>query len=188
LQTITDREASTSLSNKQYKDQLCSLEQRILHFEDTFNKPLTSYTLNNSKISNFHIPVGNGLYQEAKWIRLNGNGTVLGCHSVQGPNEQPHIIDLYAAPDYSMDSPLEALPAWFRHMLTGPDGDFQILQQAMADTDNWGLACKIARYRELDDDVMAVAIKIEQYQCDLNTVWLQLGACESHLMLACAAE
>jgi hypothetical protein len=67
--------------------------------------------LNNSKVSNFHILVGDGLYQEAKWIRLNNDRTISGYHSAQGPNEQPHIINLYAAPNYSVDSPLEALPA-----------------------------------------------------------------------------
>jgi hypothetical protein len=188
LQTIADWEASTSISNKWYEDRLRSLKQCVLHYEDTFNKAPAGYTLNNGKISNFHIPVGNGLYQEAKWIQLNNNGTVSGYHGAQGPNEQPHIIDLYAAPDYSVDSPLEALPSWFRHMLTSPSGDFQILQQAVADMDDWGLACEVVCYHKLDDDVMAVVIKIEQYQCDLNAIRAWLRSCESHLMLAHASE
>jgi hypothetical protein len=71
------------------------------------------YTLNNGKVSDFHIPVGGGLYQEAKWIRLNDDGTVSGYLSTQGPNEQPYIIDLYVTPNYSIDSPITALPAWF---------------------------------------------------------------------------
>jgi hypothetical protein len=29
---------------------------------------------------------------------------------------------------------------------------------------------KVAHYYELDDDITAVAIKIKQYQCDLNAV------------------
>jgi hypothetical protein len=73
-------------------------------------------------------------------------------------------------------------------MLMGPGGDFQILQQAVADTDNWGLACEVTRYRELDDDVTTVAIKIEQYQHDLDAVRARLGSCESCLMLARATE
>jgi hypothetical protein len=97
--------------NKRYKDQLHHLEQRVLHYEKTFNEPPTSYTLNNRKITNFHIPVGDGLYQEAKWIKLNDDGMVSGYHSMQGPNEQPHIIDLYTSPNYSVNSPLKALPA-----------------------------------------------------------------------------
>jgi hypothetical protein len=104
------------------------------------------YELNTGKVSNFQIPVSDGLYQEAKWICLNDDGTVSGYHSSQGPNEQPYIIDLYAAPDYSIDSPLKPLPAWFRHMLTGPGGNFQILQEAVADTGDWGFAQEVARY------------------------------------------
>jgi hypothetical protein len=73
-------------------------------------------------------------------------------------------------------------------MLTGPEGDFQILQQAVADMDDWGLACKIARYHELDDDIMAITIKIEQYQRNLDAAQAQLASCESCLMLAHGSE
>jgi hypothetical protein len=188
LQTIADREATTAVVTKRYEDQVHHLEQRIFHYEDTFNQPPNGYTLNNGKVTNFHIPVGNGLYQEAKWIRPNDDGTVSGYHEMQGPNQQPHIIDLYASPDLSVDSPLEALPNWFRYMLTRPGGDFQILQQAVANTDDWGLACEITRYHELDDDITTIAIKIEQYQRDLDATWACLSSCESRLMLACASE
>jgi hypothetical protein len=168
LQTIANREAATAVSMKRYEDRILHLEQCILHYEDTFNSPPTSYVLNNGKITNFHIPVGDGLYQEAKWIRLNNDGTVSGYHATQGPNEQPHIIDLYASPDFSVNSPLEVLPSWFRYMLMGPGGDLQILQQAVADTDDWGLAHEIARYRKTNNDITAITIKIKQYQHDLD--------------------
>jgi hypothetical protein len=179
LQTIANREVSTSMATKWYKDHVHHLEQQVLHYEQTFNEPPTGYELNNGKVTNFQIPVGDGLYQEAKWIRLNDNGTVSGYHSTQGPNEQPYIIDLYATPDYSVDSPLEPLAAWFRHMLTGPGGDFQILQDAVADTGDWGYAWEIARYRELDYDILAMAVKIEEYQRDLDAAHARLGSCES---------
>jgi hypothetical protein len=144
LQTIVNQEATTAVASKWYEDRVCHLEQRVLHYEDTFNHLPEGYMLNNGKITNFHIPVGDGLYQEAKWICLNDDGTVSGYHEGQGPNQGPHIIDLYASHDLGVDSPLEALPSWFRYLLTGPGGEFQILQQAVADTDNWGLARKIA--------------------------------------------
>jgi hypothetical protein len=188
LQTIADREASTSVATKRYEDRVHHLEQKVLHYEESFNHAPEGYELNNGKISNFHIPVGDGLYQEAKWIRLNEDGTVSGYHSGQGPNQRPFIIDLYAAPDFSADSPLEPLPAWFRHMLTGPGADFQILQQAVADTDDWGFAREVARYRTLDDEITALAVKIEEYQRDLDAARARLGSCESRLMLARAAE
>jgi hypothetical protein len=73
-------------------------------------------------------------------------------------------------------------------MLTGPGGDFQILQEAVADTGDWGYAQEITRYCMLDDKVTAVAVKIEEYQCDLDAAHTCLGSCESRLMLARAAE
>src|SRR5580693_4474870 len=188
LQTIADREASTSVATKRYEDRLHHLEQRILHYKATFNHPPEGYEVNDGKVTNFQIPVGDGLYQEAKWIRLNDDGTVSGYLTTHGPNQQPFTIDLYAAPDHSVDSPIEPLPAWFRHLLTGPGGDFHVLQQAVADTDDWGFAREVARYHILDDEITALAVKIEEYQRDLDAARARLGSCESRLMLARAAE
>jgi hypothetical protein len=69
------------VNSKRYEDQIQSLEQHILHYEGTFNEPPQGYVLNNSKVSQFHIPVSDGLYQEAKWICLNDDGMVSGFHS-----------------------------------------------------------------------------------------------------------
>jgi hypothetical protein len=166
LQTIANRETDTAIATKAYEDWLHSLKQRVLYYEGAFNEPPEGFTLNHGQVTNFHIPVGDGLYQEAKWIRLNDNGTVLGYSSTQGPNEQPYIIDLYAEADTSTNSPIETLPVWFQHMLTGPSSDFQILQMMVADTNNWGLAREITQYHEIDDDIMALVVKLEGYQCD----------------------
>jgi hypothetical protein len=83
---------------------------------------------------------------------------------MQGPNEQPYIIDLYVAPNYSVDSPIVTLPAWFRHLLTGSGGDFNLLQNTVAETDNWGLMREITRYQQIDDDITHLAVKVEEYQ------------------------
>jgi hypothetical protein len=188
LQTIADREASTSVATKRYEDRLHHLEQRVLHYEATFNHPPEGYEVNDGKVANFQIPVGDGLYQEAKWIRLNDNGTVSGYLTTHSPNQQPFTIDLYATPDHSVDSPLDPLPPWFRHLLMGPGGDFHVLQGAVADMEDWGLAREIARYRELDNDVTAVAIKIEEYQHNLDAARTRLSSCETRLTLARATE
>jgi hypothetical protein len=188
LQTITDREASTSMATKQYEDRLHHLEQRVLHYEATFNHPPEGFEVNNGKVTNFQIPIGDGLYQEAKWIRLNNDGTVSGYLTSHGPNQQPFTIDLYAAPDHSVDSPIEPLPAWFRHLLTGPGGDFHVLQGAVADTGDWGFAREVTQYREIDDDITSLALKIEEYQCDMDAARARLGSCETRLMLTRAAE
>jgi hypothetical protein len=188
LQTIANHETDAAIAKKAYKDCVHHLEQHVLHYEDTFNHAPDGFVLNNGQVSNFHIPVGDGLYQEAKWICLNDDGTVSGYTVEQGPNQQAYIIDLYATPNNSVNSPIDALPVWFWHMLTGPGGDFHILQTTVADTDNWGLAREITQYREINDDIIHLAVKIEEYQRDLEAAWASLTACESCLMLARAAE
>jgi hypothetical protein len=149
---------------KRYEDRLHSLEQKVLHYMATFNEPPAGYVLNNGKVSDFHIPIGGGPYQEAKWIQLNDNGTISGYLSTQGPNEQPHIIDLYVTPNYSVDLPITALPAWFHHLLTGLGGDFHLLQNTVAETDDWGLAREITCYWQIDDDITHLAVKVKEYQ------------------------
>jgi hypothetical protein len=58
----------------------------------------------------------------------------------------------------------------------------------VADTGDWGYAQEIAHYRQLDDEVTAVVVKIEEYQRDLDAAHARLGSCESRLMLARAME
>jgi hypothetical protein len=188
LQTIANCEANTAISTKWYEDQLHHLEQKVLHYEATFNEPPMGYVLNNGKVSDFHIPISSGLYQEAKWIWLNDDGTISGHISTQCPNEQPHIIDLYVTPNYSVDLPITALPAWFCHLLTELGGNFHLLQNMVAETDNWGLAREITRYRQIDDDITHLAVKVKEYQRDLEAAWANLTLYESCLMFAQAAE
>jgi hypothetical protein len=113
LQTIANCETDTAIATKAYENQLHGLEQHVLHYEGTFNEPPEGFALNHRQVTNFHIPVGNGLYQEAKWICLNDDGTVSGYSSMQGPNKQPYIIDPYAEADTSTSSPIETLLPWF---------------------------------------------------------------------------
>jgi hypothetical protein len=62
LQTIANQEASTSVATKHYEDRLHHLEQKVLHYEQTFNEPPEGYEVNDGKVANFHIPVSGGLY------------------------------------------------------------------------------------------------------------------------------
>jgi hypothetical protein len=49
-------------SNDEGKKFLVGMVMDHNNYEDTFNDPPTGYVLNNSKISNFHILVGDRLY------------------------------------------------------------------------------------------------------------------------------
>jgi hypothetical protein len=68
LQTIVNCETDLAVPKKAYEDRLHHLEQCVLHYKDTYNHAPNGFVLNNGQVTNSHIPVGNGLYQEVKWI------------------------------------------------------------------------------------------------------------------------
>jgi hypothetical protein len=188
LQTIANCKTEVAITTKQYEDQLHSLKQKVLHYKATFNEPPEGYILNARQVGNFTIPVGEGLYQPAKWIRLNDDGMISGYSTTQGPNKQPYIINLYAEPNHSSDTHLDTLPPWFRHLLTGPGGDFFILQNMVGNLDDWGLAHEITHYQEINNEITALAMKFQTYQWDIDAARASLMLCESHLMFTHAAE
>jgi hypothetical protein len=105
LQTIANRKANTAITAKEYKDQVHSLEQCILHYKDTFNQPLEGFVLNNGQVSNFHIPIGNRLYQEAKWIHLNENGTISRYTSTRAPTSSATLLIFMLPPTIALTCP-----------------------------------------------------------------------------------
>ena len=193
LSTIAKQETEVAYASQMLGDRIKSQQDRILHYEETFEQAPYGYTLNDERIPHFRIPVGNGLYRPAKWIKLNDDGTASGYADTAGPNQLPHIIDLYATPDHKYDDeaePIPALPipAWFRFLMLGPVADYEILRDMIKAQDDWGLTREIERYRDLDDQAINLANTIESFQHDLCVVQQARAGCESRLILARAAE
>ena len=73
----------------------------------------------------------------------DGQAAILGGHE---PNEEPYIIDVYAAVDYTTDLPAEGLPYWFINMLIGPASHYYMLCDALRELDNWTPLAEVQRY------------------------------------------
>src|SRR6267142_560798 len=99
LTTIANRETDITMQSHRFTKWIKGLEDRILQYEETFERTPEGYILNNGRVPHFRIPCGNGLSHLAKWIKLNDDGTVSGFADTDGPKSEPHIIDLYAQPD-----------------------------------------------------------------------------------------
>src|SRR6266850_636232 len=125
LATIANRETDMAMQHLRFTDCLKGLEDRILEYEETFERALEGYILNDGRVPHFRIPCGTGLSRPAKWIKLNDDGTVSGFADTDGPKSNPHVADLYAQPDdqYTEEGdarPALPLPPWFRFLLVGP--------------------------------------------------------------------
>src|SRR6267142_3858757 len=132
LTTIANHETDAAMQFHRFTERIRGLEERILQYEETFERAPEGYILNDGRVPHFCIPCGNGLSRPAKWIKLNDDGMALGFADTDGPKSMPHITDLYAQPDdqYTEDGeakPALPLPPWFRFLMVGPSVDFALL-------------------------------------------------------------
>jgi len=193
LTMIANWETDMAMQYQQFRDQIQGLQDRIMEYEETFERAPEGYTLNDGRIPHFRIPCGNRLSHPAKWIKLNDDGMASGFANMDGPKSMPHITDLYAQPDDQYNEEGEAKPAlpllpWFHFLMVGPSVNFALLHNALVDHDDWGLTWEIHRYRNLDREFSDTCIKLEQMQVDLNALQQARSTSESRLLLAQASE
>src|SRR5882672_7690076 len=85
LTTIAARETDMAMQHHRFTERIKGLEERILEYEQTFERAPDGYILNDGRVPHFRIPCGNGLSRPAKWIKLNDDGTVSGFADTDGP-------------------------------------------------------------------------------------------------------
>ena len=194
LATIAKRDLEACNNANVLHNRINDLERKNLYYEEIYKQAPEGFNLNDQhKAPGFHIPVGPGIYQEAKWVKRNLDRTVLGYSAEMGPSDAPFIIDLYAKPDYKYDEeaepiPAPPMPAWFRRLLVGPTTDFVTLLRTSEEQLDWGLSREITRYRDLDKEAHALSSDIEVKHAELNVLHQARDASEACLTLARAFE
>ena len=155
VHTIKERELGYHGRQLQYQSRIDELEEKIKHYQDTFEVPPEGYVENNDKIPNFLIPYGEGLFLPAKWVKQLNDGCVAGYSHQDGPTDAPFIIEPYAAPSFDYKEPATPLAFWYTHLLTGSLAKFMALHNATADLDDWGLLGEVLCFCELDDHIQS---------------------------------
>ena len=171
LATIAQHDAQENIEIRRLKEQIAGLHNCVEHYENIFKCAPNRYIENDGQVPHFFIPLGDGVFKPAKWIKKLEDGRVTGFHEQQGPNESPYIIDLYAQADtvgHGEENPIEPLPAWFRALLIRPSSDFVHLQHNIGDLDDWGLAREIARFCELDQEAAELAARVDVLHEELD--------------------
>src|SRR6267142_2262728 len=111
LTTIANWETDTAMQHHRFTEQIRGLQDRILQYEETFERAPEGYILNDGRVPHFRIPCGHGLSRPAKWIKLNDDGMVSGFADMDGPKSDPYIADLYAQPNDQYTEEGDAKPA-----------------------------------------------------------------------------
>jgi hypothetical protein len=173
---IGKTEANTQI--KERNEEIAGLQVRLTQLEGAINayKKPEDFSINDSCIANL-IPLNNGLFVPAKWVRQCSDTKVellAGCK----PGEHWYVVELYAQPDYTLDEPAGPLPIWFLQLLCGPGTTFLTLADAVKKLCNWQLEAEVYHYRELDNTRHDIAAQ-------LNSIHTELDLQEEHLAACC---
>ena len=85
LTTITRHDAQEASEICCLKEQVRGLHDHVEHYENIFERAPDGYIKNNGRVPHFYIPLGDGVFRPAKWIKKLEDGRVAGFHEQQGP-------------------------------------------------------------------------------------------------------
>ena len=138
------------------EDHIKSLEKRVGHYTDTFDRCPEDYE-ENIHYPGLLVPIGNGLCHKVKWVKRIDPQTI-SCYTAEDrPSSTPHILKIYAQPILTTN-PVEPLPAWFCHTITGPSAAFHSLCQAAHELDDWGVEADLNHYCDLEDTLCETVV------------------------------
>ena len=72
-ETIKKQEEDHKKAIDSFDDTLTCLQEKVLHYEDTFSTPPPGYIENNGHYPNLQILTAKGIYQPAKWVKQMDN-------------------------------------------------------------------------------------------------------------------
>jgi hypothetical protein len=152
--TLQQRDTYYAQQRRRNKQRIKELEKRIGGYEEIFDSVPEGYEENNGRLPHLAIPIGDGRYKSAKYIKQLEGGWVAGFTDEDGPHSMPHIAELFASPAYNIDDttddPTEPMPPWFRRILFGHAALFSTMQKAILELDDWGLYAEVSQHRAYD--------------------------------------
>jgi hypothetical protein len=155
ISTIHCREVAHVLKTKERDKTNYVLQEKLKKYTEKIDKEFflpgcpDGYKPNDGRVSTL-IPVGEGFFIPAKFIKLRDDGRVL-CLPRKEHHEDPYAVDLFLSPDYSSQDVAEPLPIWFNTLLNGPTPAYHTLRRAVADLDDWNATAEVEHYRRQDN-------------------------------------
>jgi hypothetical protein len=183
--TLQQRDVYYAQQRRRNELRIKDLEKRIGGYEEIFDSVPEGYKENNRWLPHLAIPLGNGKYKSAKYIKQLEGGWVAGFTDEDGPHSTPHIAELFASPAYTIDDttddPAEPMPPWFRRILFGHAALFSTMQKAVLELDDWGLYAEISHHWAYDVELGTILGQIERLHLDAKAIRTARELCEGRL-------
>jgi hypothetical protein len=120
----------------------------------------------------FAIPIQDGMWQPAHWVKQLPNGHVAGLPKEHGPDEVPWVQQIYATPYDDGDDDYVVLPTphWLLELLKGPAVAYATLEKAAREDGDWGLYSDIRMYCELEHHHADKQLQLNLLQMQLKGI------------------
>ena len=155
VSTVHRREVAHVLETKEHNETNRILQEKLKKYAEKIDKDFflphcpDGYEPNDGRVSTL-IPVGEGFFVPAKFVKLRDDGRVL-CLPGKEHHKDAYTTELFLSPDYSSQDVAEPIPIWFNTLLNGPTPAYHTLRRAIADLDDWNATAEVERYRRQDD-------------------------------------
>jgi hypothetical protein len=190
LATIRKREADHRSEMDGWCEQMAvqkiRFKEALARAQPTENQP-EGYVRNvEGRAPNFIIPVEDGYFQPAWWVKQLADGRVVGLLKLHELDQTPHIAKVYAECDGDDDdeNPVLPMPPWVLALFKGSTTMYAALTQQTREKGDWPLQAKVARYRELEVSLVNTKLRIEHLQAERRGMQEAQEASCAHLELA----
>jgi hypothetical protein len=140
ISTVHRREVAHALKTKERDEMNRVLQEKLKKYAEKIDCEFflpgcpDGYEPNDGRVSTL-IPIGEGFFVPAKFVKLRDDGRVLLLPGKEH-HEEPYAIDLFLSPDYSSQDVAEPIPTWFNTLLNGPTPAYHTLRHAIANLDD----------------------------------------------------
>jgi hypothetical protein len=181
VSTVHHREVAHALETKERDETNHVLQDKLKKYTEKVDKDFflpgcpNRYEPNDGRVSTL-IPIGEGFFVPAKFVKLRDDGQVL-CLPGKEHHEDPYAVDLFLSPDYSSQDVAEPIPIWFNTLLNGPSPAYHTLHRAVADLNNWNTTAEVERYHRQDDRLRHLCDELAIIQAKVHLAEDDLAAC-----------
>jgi hypothetical protein len=184
LRTIEEHESAHNAKVWELHKKLLCLEE-LMGDEDS-DEPPKGYVRNNGKIPNFDIPMDNGLYLPAKWVKLHSRDytKALSLTSKEFSAKTPYSMEIYASPNICLNKVPEPLPLWVQTIIEGCTATFEALHQAAIELEDWGIVADLTCARDIYLKAQEMELQQDQIEADLTLLQEKYVLAHGRLELA----
>jgi hypothetical protein len=182
IRTLKQREREHQEDREQWSrerntqgEELEFLRARLVDYRATLptEECLDGYVLNRDRqCPGFAIPIQDGMWQPAHWVKQLPDGRVAGLPKEHRPDNVPWVQQIYATPYDDGDDDYVVLPTphWLLELLKGPAVAYATLEKAAREDGDWGLYSDIRMYRELEHHHADKQLQLNLLQTQLKGI------------------